>query len=470
MEEERKTNKSPGMPLSVLALALIITAIVISIKMNFGTQMSVFVGAVVSVIIAMLMKTKWSEIQAFALENIADYGAVLLILTFVGVLVGVWMIGGTLPTLIFYGLKIISPVAIVPLTFILCAITSVFTGTSYGSIATMGLAMFGIGINMGIPGTLLAGAVVSGSYFGDKMSPMSDTTNVAPAMSGTDLYSHIGSMFYTTIPATVVCLILYTIMGLRYASTSFDAASITLMEETLKSNFNINLLCMLPLLMVLVLSAMKVPSVLAMGSSAVVSIILAALTQHAQLSDIMNCALNGYISETGVSMVDTILTRGGIKSMAGTMAILFFSAIMYGSLKSSGVIDVFVNVLMKVAKSVSSLIITTLVFGWAMVILTGNQMMGIVIPGKTMGEAFDKLDVHRKVLSRSLEDSATIGSVLIPWSSAAAYLTSVLGVGIGYIPFAFLCYIVPLFSIICSITGFGIWSSDGTPKWKKNKN
>lgn len=152
------------------------------------------------------------------------------------------------------------------------------------------------------------------------------------------------------------------------------------------------------------------------------------------------------------------------------MAILFFSAIMYGSLKSSGVIDVFVNVLMKVAKSVSSLIITTLVFGWAMVILTGNQMMGIVIPGKTMGEAFDKLDVHRKVLSRSLEDSATIGSVLIPWSSAAAYLTSVLGVGIGYIPFAFLCYIVPLFSIICSITGFGIWSSDGTPKWKKNKN
>ena len=470
MEKEHKQNKSPGIALSILALAAIIIAIVVSIRLNFGTQMSVFVGAVVSVIVAMLMKVKWSEIQDFALENIADYGPVLLILTFVGVLVGVWMIGGTLPTLIFYGLKIISPMAILPLTFVLCALTSVFTGTSYGSIATMGLAMFGIGVNLGIPGELLAGAVVSGSYFGDKMSPMSDTTNVAPAMSGTDLYSHIGSMLYTTIPATVVCLVLYFVAGLEYAAASFDAATIKLMEETLHSNFNLNLLCLIPLFMVLVLSAMKVPSILAMGSSAVVSIILAAVTQHAPLSDIMSCALNGYVSETGVSMVDTILTRGGIKSMAGTMSILFFSSIMYGSLKSSGIIDVFVNLLMKIAKSVSSLIVTTLVFGWAMVILTGNQMMGIVIPGKTMGEAFDKLNVHRKVLSRSLEDSATIGSALIPWSSAAAYITSVLGIGIGYIPFAFLCYIVPIFSIICSITGIGIWNSDGTPKWKKSKS
>lgn len=310
---------------------------------------------------------------------------------------------------------------------------------------------------------------MSGAYFGDKMSPMSDTTNISPAMSGTDLYSHIGSMLYTTVPATIVCLLLYTVIGLKYIGHSYDLANITLMQETLAANYNLSLICLIPLLMVLVLSAMKVPSILAMGSSAVVSMILAVLTQRVELSAVMNSAFNGYVSETGVSMVDTILTRGGVKSMVGVMAILFFSAIMYGALKGSGIMDVFVALLTKVAKSVTSLVITTLVFGWGMVILTGNQMMGIVLPGKTMGEAYDKLNVHRKVLSRSLEDSATIGSAIIPWSSACAYAMGVLGVGAGYIPFAFLCYIVPVFSIICAVTGIGIWDSAGNPKWKKKK-
>ena len=470
MKKETTTEtKKPSTLFGLLAMMVIMASIVIGIKSNLGTQMSVFVGSVVTVAVAMLVKTKWEDIQKLSLENLSNCGVPLIILTLVGILVGIWMIGGTLPTLIYYGLKFISPHAIVPLTFLLCALTSVFTGTSFGSIATMGLAMYGIGINMGIPGAVIAGAVVSGSYFGDKMSPMSDTTNVAPAMAGTDLYSHIGSMLYTTVPATLVTLILYVFIGLKYSGTAYDLSSVKLMQDTLAANYHINLLCMLPLALVLILAALKVPSILAMGIAAVISVVIAVLTQGVPVSEIMTTALNGYVSTSGVDMVDTILTRGGIRSMIGTISIIFFSSFMAGGLRASGILNIFEELLLKVVKSARSLVVSTLIFGWGMVMMTGNQMLGIIVPGKTMGSLYDDLDMDRKVLSRSLEDSATIGSSIIPWSSAAAYITGVLGVRLNYIPFALLCYIVPVFSILCAFTGFGIWDKNGKPVWKREK-
>ena len=469
-ETTAATTKKQANPVAAtIALIAIVATIVIGLKLGFGAQMSVFAAAIVSVIAALLMKAKWADIQKAGMENIANYGMAFVILTMVGILIGTWLIGGTLPSLIYYGLGLISPKAIVPLTFILCAITSVCTGTSFGCIATMGLALYGIGVNLGIPAGVIAGAVVSGAYFGDKMSPMSDTTNLAPAMAETDLYSHIGSMLYTTLPATVVCIILYYIIGAKYAQDAFDATAVQLMRETLQATSNIRIICLVPLVMILVLAILKVPSIMAMGITAVVSVGLAMATQGAALKAIMAAALNGYVSQTGVAMVDTILTRGGIKSMAGTFALLLFAGFMAGPMSAAGILDAFVSILMKVVKSVKSLIVATLVFGWGIIVLTGNQMMGIIIPGKAMGEMYDELNVHRKVLSRSLEDSATISAAIVPWSTAAAYIMGVLGVGTEYIPFALLCYIVPVFSVICAFTGFGIWNSKGEKLWKKGK-
>ncbi|MDY3984288.1 Na+/H+ antiporter NhaC [Dysosmobacter sp.] len=454
---------------ATVSLVAIVATIVVGIKMGFGAQMSVFAAAIVSVIAALLMKAKWADIQKAGMENIANYNMAFVILTMVGILIATWLIGGTLPSLIYYGLELISPRAIVPLAFILCSITSVCTGTSFGCIATMGLALYGIGINLGIPSGVIAGAVVSGAYFGDKMSPMSDTTNLAPAMAETDLYSHIGSMLYTTAPATLVCIVLYYIIGAKYAQDAYDAAAVQLMQETLAANFNIRLVCLVPLIMILVLAILKVPSIMAMGITAVVSVILAMATQGAGLSAIMSAAMNGYVSNTGVAMVDTILTRGGIKSMAGTFALLLFAGFMAGPMSAAGILEAFVAILMKVVKSVRSLVVSTLIFGWGIIVLTGNQMMGIVIPGKAMGKMYDELDVHRKVLSRSLEDSATISAAIVPWSTAAAYIMGVLGVGTEYIPYALLCYVVPVFSILCAFTGFGIWNSKGEKMWKRGK-
>lgn len=462
-------NNKISMGQAVGALAVIIASIVIGIKCGFGTIMALFLGTMMSVVMAMVYGTKWVDIQKATMENLASGGLCLFVLVLIGVLVGVWLIGGTLPSLIYYGLELVSPKALVPLTFVLCAMTSVFTGTSFGSVATMGLAMYGIGINMGIPGEVIAGAVVSGAYFGDKMSPMSDTTNVAPANAGTDLYSHIGSMCYTTVPATIVCLILYVFVGMGYASTSYDPTNVELMRTTLASKFQLSPVCLIPLFMVLILSAMKVPAMLGMGSTAVVSVIFAAMTQHIPVAKIMGAAMVGYTSNTGVKMVDAILTRGGIRSMAGTFAIILFATVMGGALKSSGIMDAFANVLMKVVKSSRSLIIATLCYSWGIILLTGNQMLSLIMPASTMGDLYDKMDVDRKVLSRCVEDAGTLSSAICPWAVASAFVTGVLGVGIGYIPYAFLCYIVPIFSIICAYTNIGVWNSKGEKMWgKKN--
>lgn len=292
MNETTKTKQANPVAATVSLVAIVAT-IVVGIKMGFGAQMSVFAAAIVSVIAALLMKAKWADIQKAGMENIANYNMAFVILTMVGILIATWLIGGTLPSLIYYGLELISPRAIVPLAFILCSITSVCTGTSFGCIATMGLALYGIGINLGIPSGVIAGAVVSGAYFGDKMSPMSDTTNLAPAMAETDLYSHIGSMLYTTAPATLVCIVLYYIIGAKYAQDAYDAAAVQLMQETLAANFSIRLVCLVPLIMILVLAILKVPSIMAMGITAVVSVILAMATQGAGLSAIMSAAMNG---------------------------------------------------------------------------------------------------------------------------------------------------------------------------------
>lgn len=463
VKERTEGKPKVGMAKSMICLLIVVAVIAAAIWAGVGIAMAIFAGAIASVIIALVLKTPWKDIQKEAFDNLAGCSGVFMILLMVGMLTGIWLIGGTLPSLIYYGLRMISPAAILPLSFILCGLTSLCTGTSYGSVATMGLAMYGIGVNMGIPAVVMAGAVVSGSFFGDKMSPMSDTTNVAPAMAGTDLYSHIGSMMYTTIPATIVTFLIYLIYGLHFSVTGYDPESIVEMENTLQGNFNISVVCLVPLIMLLILSVLRVPSILAMGLTAVVSMAFAVLTQGAALTDVLSVAMNGYVSETGLASIDKILTRGGVVSMTSTVFLIFFSAFLAGAMKASGILDGLIAVFTGMAKTTFRLVAVTLVFAWTMVGVSGSQMLGLIIPGKAMGDLYDKKNISRKVLSRSLEDSATIGAAIIPWTNATAYITGVLGCGIGYIPFAFLCYLVPVFSLICAATGIGIWTTDGAP-------
>ena len=414
-----------------------------------------------AIVFALLMGNKWSDIQDTVKRVVGDSATTLLILLSVGMMVGIWIIGGTVPTLLYYGLKICSPNIIVPLAFVLCAITSLFTGTSFGSIATMGLALFGVGTSMGISAPLMAGAVCSGAFFGDKMSPLSDTTNVAADMSGTPLYDHIGSMMYTTVPATVICLVLYTVLGIRNASANADLSNIELILDTLGANFNISVVALVPAVLVLLTSALKVPAVPAMLGCTAVSGVFACLLQKISLSAMLGAAMNGFSSDTGVAMVDKILSRGGMTSMYSTVAIIILSATMGAVLEKSGVIDSLVNnVLLKAVHKPCGLILSTMVYCYSLLLISGHQVMPIILGGRTFRPAYDRMGIQSKVLSRTLEDTCTIGAPMVPWGTSCAYMFSVLGIGIAYIPYAFLCYIVPLFAILYACTGWFVWHKE----------
>lgn len=460
MKKER-TPRQPKVWEALLALIFVIAVVVAAIRTKVGIQMGLAMGGCTAIVFALLMGNKWSDIQDTVKRVVGDSATTLLILLSVGMMVGIWIIGGTVPTLLYYGLKICSPNIIVPLAFVLCAITSLFTGTSFGSIATMGLALFGVGTSMGISAPLMAGAVCSGAFFGDKMSPLSDTTNVAADMSGTPLYDHIGSMMYTTVPATVICLILYTVLGIRNASANADLSNIELILDTLGANFNISVIALVPAVLVLLTSALKVPAVPAMLGCTAVSGVFACLLQKISLSAMLGAAMNGFSSDTGVAMVDKILSRGGMTSMYSTVAIIILSATMGAVLEKSGVIDSLVNnVLLKAVHKPCGLILSTMVYCYSLLLISGHQVMPIILGGRTFRPAYDRMGIQSKVLSRTLEDTCTIGAPMVPWGTSCAYMFSVLGIGIAYIPYAFLCYIVPLFAILYACTGWFVWHKE----------
>lgn len=460
MKKER-TPRQPKVWEALLALIFVIAVVVAAIRTKVGIQMGLAMGGCTAIVFALLMGNKWSDIQDTVKRVVGDSATTLLILLSVGMMVGIWIIGGTVPTLLYYGLKICSPNIIVPLAFVLCAITSLFTGTSFGSIATMGLALFGVGTSMGISAPLMAGAVCSGAFFGDKMSPLSDTTNVAADMSGTPLYDHIGSMMYTTVPATVICLVLYTVLGIRNASANADLSNIELILDTLGANFNISVIALVPAVLVLLTSALKVPAVPAMLGCTAVSGVFACLLQKISLSAMLGAAMNGFSSDTGVAMVDKILSRGGMTSMYSTVAIIILSATMGAVLEKSGVIDSLVNnVLLKAVHKPCGLILSTMVYCYSLLLISGHQVMPIILGGRTFRPAYDRMGIQSKVLSRTLEDTCTIGAPMVPWGTSCAYMFSVLGIGIAYIPYAFLCYIVPLFAILYACTGWFVWHNE----------
>ena len=460
MKKER-TPSQPKVWEALLALIVVIAVVVAAIRTKVGIQMGLAMGGCTAIVFALLMGNKWSDIQDTVKRVVGDSATTLLILLSVGMMVGIWIIGGTVPTLLYYGLKICSPNIIVPLAFVLCAITSLFTGTSFGSIATMGLALFGVGTSMGISAPLMAGAVCSGAFFGDKMSPLSDTTNVAADMSGTPLYDHIGSMMYTTVPATVICLVLYTVLGIRNASANADLSNIELILDTLGANFNISVIALVPAVLVLLTSALKVPAVPAMLGCTAVSGVFACLLQKISLSAMLGAAMNGFSSDTGVAMVDKILSRGGMTSMYSTVAIIILSATMGAVLEKSGVIDSLVNnVLLKAVHKPCGLILSTMVYCYSLLLISGHQVMPIILGGRTFRPAYDRMGIQSKVLSRTLEDTCTIGAPMVPWGTSCAYMFSVLGIGIAYIPYAFLCYIVPLFAILYACTGWFVWHKE----------
>lgn len=414
-------------------------------------------ATVVASIVAWRHGMKWKAIEESFLHGIMLSLGACLILLVIGILIGTWILSGVVPTMVYFGLKLISPSVFLLATCSICSIVSLATGSSWATAGTVGIAMIGVGSGLGIPLPMVAGAIVSGAYFGDKMSPLSDTTNLAPAVAGSDLFSHVRHMLYTTMPSLAIALVLYTVIGMRFAGGRLDTSGVGEILATLETRFTISAWLLLVPGLVFVLVIKRMPALPALLLGAIAGGVCAMVVQGAPLSEVLIVSNDGYTSSTGVAAVDGLLTRGGLISMFPTLSIIITAMCFGGVMERSGMLESLASVILRFAKSTGSLIAATICTCIGMNIIAPDQYLSIVLPGRMYREAYQRAGLDPKNLSRALEDAGTLSSPLVPWNTCGAYMTATLGVfSFAYLPYAFLNLICPVVSIIYGYTGFTI--------------
>ena len=424
---------------------------------------SIFAG-----VIALRVGVNWNEMMLGIREKLDMAMPAILVLISIGILIGSWMISGTIPMMIYYGLELINPQFIVLIAFIVSAIISIVTGTSWGSAGTVGVALMGIATGLGASLPATAGAIVSGAYFGDKLSPLSDTTNLAPIAAGSELYEHIKHMLYTTVPAAIVAMIVYTIAGFNLSANAVATPEVmNIMLQTLADMFHWNIILLLPPAIVLYGSITKKPTLPTIIFSSFVAAIIAKFYQDFAITDIFAATVTGFDvsminkpdfnAETVIFEVTRLVNQGGMQSMTSVILIAFSAFAFAGIITKAGALEVIMGALLKIVKKTGDLILSTVASCITMALVTGNSYLSIIVPGELFKETYQKKNLHAKNLSRTLEDSGTVIVPLVPWSSAGVYMAGVLGVStISYAPWAIVCYLGFIVAIISGYTGFGI--------------
>lgn len=396
-----------------------------------------------------------NEIEEFGFEVGKSAFQSNLIILSVGVLISTWIAAGTIPTIVYSGLTIITPKYFLLTALILCSLTSLATGTSWGTLGTSGIALMSIGNSMGIPAGLTAGAIISGAFFGDKMSPLSDSTNLAAAICKTDVITHMKHMMFTTVPAYLICIVLYTVIGFKYANNAIDYNQINQVKEVLSSTFNIGLVSLLPIIFLLVLLLLQKPPIVSILASAVLGGIIAVIQEGQKVGDLLNYILNGYSIETGITYADKLLNRGGIMSMAETVLLVFIVFIVAGILQKTGFLEVLLKPMIdRIGNSRTKLVGSTFVVSYFANAFSSSMMFTSVFVGTIMSPLYKEFKLKPENLSRIIEDTATLGGPLIPWNSNAIFSSQTLGVSpFEFIPYCFLSWITPIISFIYGITG-----------------
>lgn len=440
-----------------LCVALFVQVFVLE-DAEWVTHITLILASVVAIIVAILSGYTYAECQEAILYGCSIAMLPMLILMMVGVLVGSWIPAGTIPSLIYYGMLVLSPSIFLAAVCFICSVASVTTGSSWTTGATFGVAFMGIGMGLGIPPAMTAGAVISGSIFGDKMSPLSDSTNLAAAVGEADLFDHIKSMMYTTVPAIVIAIILYAIMGLRFSSGQIDTAQVQMILNALTDNFHISFIHFIPPILVVILAIKRVSGLAVMVIASIVGGIFAMVFQGYGLSAVLNFMNYGYSSTTGIAEIDSLLSRGGLQSMMWTISLGFVALSFGGLVEKTQVLNVLLEKMSALVSSVKGLIITHVFAAIAVNLFSASQYMAIIIPGRMLIPAYKQHKLLPQVLSRTSEDSGTVFSPLVPWGLCGVFFTGALGVSTwDYFPYVFLSYLVPIIAIIYSITGFAMF-------------
>jgi len=423
-------------------------------------QVLLVVAAFFTGLLALLLRFNWKEMERGIVDSIHKAMPAILIMLCVGVLIGAWISCGTIPLVIYYGLKIISPQFFLVTACIVCTLTAMATGTSWGTVGTLGVAFMGIAMGLGIPLGPAAGAVVAGSYMGDKMSPLSDIPNLATVVAGVNLFDHIKHMMWSAVPAWLIGLAVYGLVGLGYGQSGVSSETVNLITNTLHREFLdrspwLNLLLLLPMAIVFFFAVAKKPTIPAMLLSSAVAAVLAAVLQKMPLTEFAVAVNSGYRAHSGVEMVDKLLSRGGMMSMMETQLVAFTAFSFGGIMQRTGMLRVILNSIMGLCRRVWSLVLTTVATAIVSALVTGSSYLSMIIPAELLAPAFKEKGLAAKNMSRIIEESGGIIVPLIPWSMAGVYITGTIGVPtLSYLPWAIMNYASVAILILFGATGF----------------
>ena len=449
-----------GRPIPLLAALVPVACLVgflayVIIVLEGSGHLPLAAAGAVAAIVARVHGWSWKTIHAGMLQAINLAMGAILILLVIGVLMGTWLASGIVPALIDWGLQLLSPSFFLPATCAVCSVVSLVSGSSWSTAGTVGLALIGVAHAMGIDPAIAAGAVVSGAYFGDKLSPMSDTTNLAPAMAGTELFTHIRHMLWTTGPSWVIAMIIFTFLGLDM-ETADTGSSIENIHALLSAQFDPGWIHLTVPLVVGVMVFKKMPALPTLGLGALLGGLLAVVQGMAPV-DVLGAAFDGFKPDTGDAAVDELLARGGMMSMASTVVLVLCAMVFGGVMERTGMLRVIGSRLLALGKSSGSLIASTILTSIAMNILAADQYIAVVVPGRMYASEYAERGLDPRNLSRALEDGGTITSPLIPWNTCGAFMASTLGVATGaYLPYCFLNLLNPIIGMVYGFTGWTI--------------
>ena len=450
----------------VVLIALIFWGVMIDTDAGEAHVSLIFAGAFAA-IVAMLNGWKWNYMEQGILAAINRTMQAILILAVVGLMLGSWMAGGVVPSMMYYGIKVIAPSIFLFTACLLCSIVSLATGSSWSTAGSMGVALIGVGTALGFPAYMTAGAVVSGAYFGDKMSPLSDTTNLAPAVAGATLFDHVKHMIWTTGPSLVIALIVYLVLGFtNHGSGAADLHTIDEILAFIEANYNVSVLCLIPPLFVIVAVALKLPALPALIGGVVLGLPFFPMQGNSlkSIPPILNYGVGVDIPEDAsdvIAELGSLLTADGMQGMMWTISLILCAMVFGGIVDCTGIMGSIAGALLKLARGTRGGLVTVTIISCIIVnALCSDQYLAIILPGRMYKEAFEDLRLAPKNLSRCLEDSGTITSNFIPWNTCGATMSKFLqcpqwGKG-GYAPFAILNWLNPLVSIFYGFTGISM--------------
>lgn len=472
MSDGAEAHKTPSLADALAPILALITLLALSVYLfgadsSYGpNQIALILGAGVAILVGLKNGFRWKELEAGIARGVGLSTGAILILLAVGSLIGTWILSGTVPTLVYYGLILLDPSYFYVAACAITAITALSIGSSWTVAGTIGVALIGVAGGLGLSPAITAGAIISGAYFGDKMSPLSDTTNLAPAVSGSELFTHIRHMLWTTVPSITLSLIIFAAIGLQ-SSPEGGETQLAQTIQALESDFNLGWYLLLPVFLVMYMAYRKWPAFPTILLGALLGAVFALIFQPDRVGDVASegvsgalglfsgvwsTLFDGYVASTGDEAVNSLLSRGGMSSMLNTIWLIICAMTFGAVMEKAGLLNRLVSGALRIGESAGSLVITTLLTAIGVNIVTADQYMAIVLPGRTYRLEFQRRGLSPVNLSRAVEDAGTLTSPLIPWNTCGAYMAATLGVAtFTYLPFCFFNLINPV------LAGFYAW-------------